>query len=67
MNGELQALKTDVMVFPQEAEKAEVELSVNVDEVKIELKVTEMQVFDRKPRFARLKKSLLRKRSGSIL
>ncbi len=64
MNGELQVLKTEKVVFPMKHDEIKVS-EAETNEIK-EIKVSEVRVSIDENRFARLKKSL-RKRSVSIL
>jgi hypothetical protein len=65
MNGELEILNTNVVIFPMKLREEE-EVS-EVKSIKIEETiVTEVQTIETQERFTRLKKSL-RKRSRSIL
>ena len=64
MNGELEVLRTDSVIFPMKPREQEVS---EVKSIKIEETiVTEVQTIETQERFVRLKKSL-RKRSRSIL
>ena len=64
MDGELDVLKTNVVIFPMKPHEEEVS---EVKSIKIEETiVTEIQTIETHERFVRLKKSL-RKRSRSIL
>jgi hypothetical protein len=64
MNGELEVLTTDVVIFPVKPREQEVS---KVKSIKIEeTTVSEVKIVEKESRFARLKRSL-RKRSASIL
>lgn len=64
MNGELEVLKTETVIFPMKPHEREVS---EVKSIKIEeTVVTEIRTVETNERFARLKKSLS-KRSKSIL
>jgi hypothetical protein len=64
MNGEIEVLRTESVIFPVNAREQEVS---EVKSIKIEETiVTQVQTIETQERFVRLKKSL-RKRSRSIL
>lgn len=64
MNGELEVLKTDVVIFPVKPHEKEVS---KVKSIKIEeVEVSEVKIVETESRFTRLKRTL-RKRSASIL
>lgn len=66
MSGELQMLKTEVILFPLKKRDEEISEVEIVENQAVEVSIMETQTVIKETRFARLKRSL-RKRSAGIL